>query len=605
MAHGRATRREALGLLCAGAAALAGCGGDGGTEPGTTDAQPTTGGSTTAPTEATATAEPTDPFPTGRDAIAVNQVQYGTEPVVAIVPGETTTARVTDDSSTATPASLSTPIEDAAAGETVRRATVAGLDAGSYRAVATDGEATARSFRFGVGDTYGDVLRDALRAYSLKRSGTAISDPVTGLDTEGGHPDSEAAMYTGDEFHEEGAELDVSGGWYDAGDYGKYVPTGAVAVAQHLLAFDTFPAPFGLGNLNLPHGEAENAPDVLREARFELEWLARMQRPDGMVYHKVAGENWPAMETLPSEDTQQRYVFGRSTYGTAMVGGAAALAARVYRPFDAAFADRMLGVAESAFDYLDAHPEAQFLSAEGQNSGSGAYRKTGDRTERFWLAAELLRTTGDARYAEHLHAGFDGEFDARARPVSWTDAFTLGQWAYVHAEGADPARVESVRERVLAAGKAVAAAVADDGYRVALSAGDYVWGSAKYAVSKGMLCLLANELAPSEELVRAAADQVDYVLGRSPTGASYLTGWGERSVKHPHDRLVVSTGTTIPGLLVGGPNADGGDPVLDAYIRAESPPPAKCYRDETEAYSCNEWAIDYTAPLVFALAGLR
>ena len=83
-----------------------------------------------------------------------------------------------------------------------------------------------------------------------------------------------------------------------------------------------------------------------------------MQRPDGAVYHKVAGRTWP-VDTKPEEDTQQRYIYGMSTYGTAQYVGALAMAARVYQPFMPDFAEE-LDSAKLAQDYLTNNPTPLF-----------------------------------------------------------------------------------------------------------------------------------------------------------------------------------------------------------------------------------------------------
>lgn len=121
-------------------------------------------------------------------------------------------------------------------------------------------------------------------------------------------------------------------------------------------------------------------------------------------------------------------------------------------------------------------------------------------------------------------------------------------------------------------------------------------------MAKGNRLLYADAVESSEAYVRAALDQVHYVLGRTPTARSYVTGSGDAPPRNPHSRTVESTGVNVPGNLVGGPNADGGDPALDGLIDREDPSPAKCYLDETASYASNEPAIDYAAPLVVALA---
>ncbi|ELZ24171.1 LPXTG-motif cell wall anchor domain-containing protein [Halosimplex carlsbadense 2-9-1] len=541
------------------------------------------------------------------------------------VEAERFAVRDAGDGTVALAGALSNPIDSPDAGETVRRADFSTLsEPGEYRVAVGRGETADGDLRetadesvpvrVGTG-VYDGVLADAVRLYTLKRSNTAIDDPVTGLDVPPGHTqDAEARMYFGDAFREEGQELDVAGGWYDAGDYGKYVPPAAVTVGQMLLAYERYPAAFEAGQCDLPverlgversaaDGERESElPDLLVEAAFELEWLERMQREDGAVYHKVAASEWPAVDEAPTDDDRERYVYGLSTFGTAQYAAAMAMAARVYADDAPAFAERALDNARAAHDYLEDNPDPEFRFDAGQDDGSGPYRKDTDREERFWAAAELLKTTGDTRYADYLEVRFVDRFDAPPRAPVWTDALSLGQWAYLSADAADDARAERLASAFLDYADDLVADIEADGYGCALDTEDYHWASTKLALSKGGMLLLANAIDSDDRYVTGALDQLHYALGRTPTGYSYVTGQGTHPPRNPHDRLVEGTGTSIPGMVVGGANRNGDDETLAAYIAETDAPPAKCYVDATASYSVNEWAIDYTAP-VFLLLG--
>ena len=614
-------RRAFLAAAAVSALPLAGCfAGDGGTtgSPSATgtasETSPTSGESPTRTTDGTR--KSTDsPTPTGTPgergaSVLVDQVGYRPgETGRGIVRTEASAFSVRDAETgdTVASGSLSEPREATAAGETVRHATFEVSDPGEY-VLATD--AGAESVPFAVGEGVGGtVLAEAVRHYTLQRANAAIDDPITGLERDAGHPQDRAAeMYFSDTFREEGDPVDVHGGWYDAGDYGKYVPPAAVTVAQLLLAYEWNPGVFEDGTFGvaeaLADGDTGGTADLFAEVRYELEWLERMQRSDGAVYHKVAGLSFPALDTAPVEDTQTRYVFGLSTFGTAMYAGAMAMAARIYEPVDAAFAERMLDNAGDAFDYLQETPDPAFRFDEGQNDGSGPYRKDADRTERFWAAAELLKTTGDGGYHDYLIENHEGQFGATPSPISWADCGLLGQWAYYTAEAGTAGRKSTVRNSILGRAEEIRDRIKDHGYRVALTAGEYDWGSAKTTLARAILLWMADAIEPDPGYRRAARDQLHYVLGRSPTGYAYVTGAGERAPENVHDRIDRSAGIVVPGQLVGGPNADGDDPVMEAYIEAEKPPPAKAYLDDEAAYSVNEPAIDYAAPLVFALANV-
>ncbi|CAK4863412.1 unnamed protein product [Aphanomyces euteiches] len=180
----------------------------------------------------------------------------------------------------------------------------------------------------------------------------------------------------------------------------------------------------------------------------------------------------------------------------------------------------------------------------------------------------------------------------------------LGDWAYYTSEQADPQKKEEVKTAVTGYADDLLKLIEADGYRAALQAEDYVWASTKEDVSRGQVLLFANAMNPKPEYVNAALDQVHYLFGRNATGYTYMTGTGTKMPLMPHNRIAASTETYIPGLVVGGPNKNGGDPTIDLIIKeAKSPiPPAKAYVDITDSYATNEYAIDYTAPILFVLA---
>lgn len=556
-----------------------------------------------------------DPVVAGLEPVRVSQVGYlPAWSKVAIVviddasrPYETFVVRDVRTGEVAYEGTLAVPVTDATSGDIVQQADFSALRApGRYR---VDVPGLGGSLWFDVGErVFHDALFATGRSYTLQRSATSFRDPITGLTLGAGHlQDREARLFFGDAFHAQGDVLDVLGGWYDAGDYGMYIPPSNVTVAQLLLAYEWHPDAFYAGQFAFPVGVErvmDGAPDLLEEVRFNLAWMLTMQRPDGAVYHKKSGLRWPSDATLPVRDTQQRYVFGLSTFGTAGFAGATALAARVFADVDPAFAAELLDAAERAFAYLEAHPEPTFRYDGGQDQGSGPYRKDGDAEERLWAAAELLRTTGDERYEAFIagNQALDVLLDAPSQAIGWLDASLLGQWAYVHAPAAEPERQERARRAILAGAEAIAERVRADGYNVSLPTDAYYWASAKTAVANGNVLLMAHALEPNAAFVDAALDQVAYVFGRNATSYSYVTGLGHRSPANIHHRIATATGIVTPGLLVGGPNAHGGDPLLDALLETVAPPPAKAYLDLQGSWATNEYAIDYTAPLLFALA---
>jgi len=537
--------------------------------------------------------------------VKIDQVGYGTEHAkIAIVEGELpsgTEFTLVNSSSGQTmfTGSLSEPLADGSSQKTVRRVDFSGFQtAGEYKLL-VDG--VGSSYPFVIEEApYKEALATLLRSYTLQRSGVAIDDPITKLKLTAGHlQDAQAEIFFDDGISHKGDVIDVSGGWYDAGDYGKYIPPAAVTVAQLLLAYDMNPQAFPDGQLSFPEGlksTDSSLPDILEEVRYELEWMLRMQRADGAVYHKVSGSAWTGFVT-PDTDTQTRYVYGLSTYGIAQFAGATALASRIYKPFDPKFSNRLLAAAEKAQSYLNENEGAAFRQDPMQDNGSGGYGKQTDAEERMWALAELFRTTAKTSYSDMLISKFDYLLEKSPQAVNWANTQLLGQWAYYLAENADEQWKKLIRKAVTDRAKELVARSEADGYLNILNAEEYTWASVKSGAAYGCILLIASQMEHDEADFKAAAlEQLHHVFGRSATGFSYVTGIGSHYPIVPHHRINAATGIMIPGLVVGGPNRYGGDPDLDAV--KDNLAPAMAYLDIRGSYSSNEYAIDYNAPVI-------
>ncbi|GAB3017198.1 glycoside hydrolase family 9 protein [Natronobiforma cellulositropha] len=540
--------------------------------------------------------------------VRVNQLGYlPDESKMAVVLADTSTFEVQDAATGTTvyEGDLSAPVDDEPSGQTVRHADFSALtDDGEY-VIAVDG-ATSHPFEIGE-DVFDDALAEMGRLFTLKRAATHVADPITGIDIGPGHTqDAQAQMAApDDEYYSQGETLDVSGGWYDAGDYGKYVTPSAITVGCLLLAYERNPGAFTEGQFEIPDSIDDpyvgTMPDVLVECRTKLEWFQKMQRPDGGLYYIVSGQNWPGMNVRPEQDTQQRYVFGLSSAGTAMAGATFAQAARLYEDHDPDFAAEMLACAEDAFAFIEDNPSVVWRTDPGQDDGSGPYTRSGnDDNDRFWLAAELLKTTGDSRYNDYLESAVSAEFGEEPNSYDWTSGFTIGQWAYLTADAADESRKSQIEGAILEWADDLLEHIDEDGYNNALEA--YYWGCVKNGVGRGHILLLANEIQPNQAYVDAALDQLHHAFGRSATGYSYVTELGDLTPENPHDRIVESTGTVLPGMVVGGPNNEPANDGSTNYFDPSTTPPALSYVDVTDSYSTNEWAINYSAPVVLMVA---
>ena len=153
----------------------------------------------------------------------------------------------------------------------------------------------------------------------LQRCGTAVQD------SDFGH----AACHTGiATIYGTNDKIDVSGGWHDAGDYGRYIVPAAKSVADLLYAYDANPELYS-DNIGIPES-GNGIPDILDEVRYELEWMKKMQRADGGVYHKVTCENFPGYVS-PEAETAPLIVTPVSTTSTADFCASMALAYEFYK----------------------------------------------------------------------------------------------------------------------------------------------------------------------------------------------------------------------------------------------------------------------------------
>ena len=500
--------------------------------------------------------------------------------------------------------------DDSLSGEHVHDVDFTSFDTpgGGYRIRAGADE----SAPFSVGDGVVDPLfRDALAYFYHSRSGTPIEMPYAGNDQwtrPAGHladANAPCALDAGCSY-----ALDVSGGWYDAGDHGKYAVTGGVSVwallnlyerAVHLRGTQNR---YADGTLNLP--ESGNAlPDLLDEARWELEFLMKMQVPAGeplagMVHHKVHGTIWTTVPIAPHEDTTVRELRPPSTAATLNLAAVAAQCARVYGTLNSALSARCLDAAERAWQAALANPDR--LAPDSDTNGGGAYGDADVSDEFYWAAAELFVTTGESAYRDRaLQSGHWLE----APPISWPSTAALGTISLSVVPNASPGGdIAAARAAIVGAADQHVAATAQSAYGAPL--GTYYWGSNSDVLNALLQAALAYDFTGADVYARTVVEGMDYLLGRNPLLYSYVTGHGAASPSHPHHRFWANEPPSYPppppGVLVGGPNSSLEDPVSQSQLLGCAP--QTCWLDDRDAFSLNEVAINWNAPLVWVSAWL-
>lgn len=474
--------------------------------------------------------------------------------------------------------------------------------------------AAATSLPFTIGrDAYDSLRRDALAYFYHNRSGAPIEAEYVGEEYARAAGHLGTAPNTGDTHVPclPGTcdySLDVRGGWYDAGDHGKYVVNGALAAWQLMDLYERSLHQVDLeglrdGLLRIP--EAGNrVPDVLDEARWEMEFLLRMQVPTGqplagMAHHKVHDVAWTGLPLAPANDPQPRYLHPPSTAATLNLAATAAQCARIWAVWDKAFAQRCRTAAESAWQAAADHPDRY---APDGGVGGGAYDDTDAADEFSWAAAELYATTGKRSYLPAVTSKITAD------GFSWQATGALTDLTIARLPGRFPLdRFLDARKRVINVADGYLEDEYGQGYpNPALPAdGKYVWGSNSSTTNNALVMATAYDLTRDGRYRDAVLESMDYLLGRNALNQSYVSGYGERAAHNQHHRfwahqLDPALPHPPPGAMAGGPNSGIQDPVAQRSLPGCAP--ATCYIDDIGSWSTNEVAVNWNSSLAWISA---
>ena len=428
-------------------------------------------------------------------------------------------------------------------------------------------------------DIYSQLLDDSVRMLYLQRCGYEVQD------TDFGHPSCHNSMAT---IYGTSEKIDVSGGWHDAGDYGRYVVPGAKAVADILYAYSANPSIFS-DNIGIPES-GNGVADVLDEARYELEWMLKMQDSNGGVHHKVSCATFPGF-VMPQKETGELLVTPVTTTATADFCAAMAMAYEFYKDIDKTFSDKCLAAAEKAWSFLEQNPD--FIYKNPADIVTGDYGDKSDKDERYWAAAQMYRATGSEKYLTALQ-GMDTRIG-----LDWTTVGDYGNIALMTMKDFDksPLYNDVVGAVIKEADKYLSTAEST-AYGNAIA--DFYWGSNMGIANSGIILSMAYNLTGNAKYINAAQSQVNYLLGKNAIGTSFVTGYGTVSPKNPHHRPSVAVGKAMKGMLVGGVDPNLEESAAKAFLKYE--PADKCYIDNSESYSTNEITIYWNSPLTYLLA---
>lgn len=448
------------------------------------------------------------------------------------------------------------------------------------------------SYEFSIGDNlYDDVYKDVVLMLYNQRCGCALDADISGDFAHDACHMGEAVIYGS----EGSGTVDVSGGWHDAGDYGRYVVPGAKTVQDLFLAYEDYN--WTADDIGIPES-GNGVPDLLDEAKYELDWMLKMQdEATGGVYHKVTALVFP--ETVLAVDETDQMVLAPISYAaTADFAAVMAKASVIYKDIDAEFAGKCLEAAKKAYGYLEANSDMNGYR-NPSDIVTGEYGDNLLADEFLWAASELYIATGDKKYETAIKGAINEYY---SRGLGWAGIGTYAVYDLAKAENIDSEIKQIAEDEIKYQADELMKKCQSSSLFMAL--GDpYPWGSNMSVANNGMVFLMAANITGYGTYREYAQRHRDYIFGVNGTAYCYVTGYGTLSPVSTHHRPSQALGKTMPGMLVGGPDSNLEDPYATAVLFGL---PAACaYVDNSQSYSCNEVTIYWNSPLIYLLTGLR
>ena len=482
---------------------------------------------------------------------------------------------------------------------------------GEYTLCVANDEMSTINCQFSIGDRpYRELTRAALRAFYHQRASMPTEEPFAeGYARPAGHPDDHVLVHPSAATDERPAGTVISspGGWYDAGDYNKYIVNSGFTMGVWLMAYELNKAYFDTLRLNIPESSIAYLPDMLAEAMYNLRWMLTMQDTDGGVYHKLTEPDFESF-IAPDQCRKPRYVVMKTTAATLDFAASMAMAARVYAPFDSAFTQQATEAAKRAYAWALEHPDV-YYDQDAMNAQfkpeitTGAYPDTCVADEFYWAKTELYLLTKEPEYNENPHSTFV------YKPAAWGDVAELAdlEWMMHPDEGG---HFSIVREAQLLAylkqDLKDAETISVHRCPYGNCENDFFWGcNSEGCCWRGVECLYAYRLTGDEQYRINAERCLNYILGQNATGYCYVTGFGSRPTSHPHHRLsYTNPHGTIPGFLAGGPNPAQQDRITDGVKYPKNVPADESYLDFQPSYASNEVTINWNVTLFALTAGI-
>lgn len=472
-------------------------------------------------------------------------------------------------------------------GETVRYGDFSALKTpGRYK---IESSSFGDSYEFNIGDdVYKNIFKDSMRFFYMQRCGENLREDLIG---EYGHKACHTDLAR---IYGTNKKIDVSGGWHDAGDYGKYVVATSKATADLLSAYNDNKAAFG-DDFNIPES-GNGRDDLLDEIKLQIQWLFKMQDSEsGGVYDKVTTAEF-VDQFMPEQDKEELIVCPISTTATGDFAAVMAMAYETFKDIDKELADKCIKGAEKAWTYLENTPNSGMSGKNPEGIKTGEYSDEDDSDERYWPAAQLFKATKNEKYNDVFKTY---AWKKIKNGYGWQNVGNYGNIAYLQCEGSDYNICQNIRNDIIRQADDIVASSKNDGYGIA-NGNDYCWGSNMIVNNDAIILAKAYEINHNEEYITYAKEHINYCLGKNSLAKSFVTGYGSNCVRYPFHRISQIKKEAFPGMIVGGPNNYNQDEVIAGY--AQGKPNAKWYVDNYNSYSTNEVDIYWNSAFVYAMS---
>lgn len=446
-----------------------------------------------------------------------------------------------------------------------------------------------------------DLYKSAMRSFYFNRASMPIEEKFGDKwARNAGHPDDSIIIHEGaaSENRKAGDIFSSPGGWYDAGDYNKYPVNSAITVYTLLTAYDQYAHVLENIDFNIPES-GNMISDILDETLYNINWMLTMQDEDGGIYHKLTTETFEDF-VMPEDAMKPRYVVMKTTPAALDFAASMAACSRIIANVNGLneLSEQCLNAAQKAWNWAKHTPDLFYTQPEGFSTGE--YNDTNLTDEWLWASVELFLATGNEEYLK--------EEDL----FSLKYPYTTPSWDVVHSLAlmSVVANPDSFNKDFYNRAKSEYLNFINELYSIyksspALVSLDYFkWGSNSDVANQSMLAFLAYNISGDKKYAELATSNIDYLLGRNPTGYCFISGFGEKTPMKIHHRPSAADGIEepVPGFLIGGPNIivlnDCGDEIQRSTF------PALSFTDSECSYSTNEIAINWTAPFVYAMAGM-